>query len=248
MWEAGPEDHVDFMSDSLPGGAETRTGKEGHGSAGGTARRGPRHQPTARRRRSSKQSTAGRAAQPPALGVRLAGLPDACCAACARHSLPARTRHDCGLMLELTDRRVLLGHGLQRDTFIKAGASHRCARVLWANWGSGPARATPPDAPHPPPRHLVPLRCALRATLRLSGPAACSRSGEACFKDLWEKKETGGDHRPGPRCAQGWAVQTPGRPHARLLASAVSAGRPGGRGRCHCAPRTARRWPGQHKP
>lgn len=59
MWEAGPEDHVDFMSDSLPGGAETRTGKEGHGSAGGTVRRGPRHQPTARRRRSSKQSTAG---------------------------------------------------------------------------------------------------------------------------------------------------------------------------------------------
>lgn len=35
MWEAGPEDHVDFMSDSLPGGAETRTGKEGHCSAGG---------------------------------------------------------------------------------------------------------------------------------------------------------------------------------------------------------------------
>lgn len=128
-------------------------------------------------------------------------------------------------MLELTDRRVLLGHGLQRDTFIKAGASHRRARVLWANWGSGPARATPPDAPHPPPRHLVPLRRALRATLRLSGPAACSRSGEACFKDLWEKKETGGDHRPGPRCTQGWAVQTPGRPHARLPASAVSAGR-----------------------
>lgn len=47
-------------------------------------------------------------------------------------------------MLELTDRRVLLGHGLQRDTFIKAGASHRRARVLWANWGSEPRPLMPP--------------------------------------------------------------------------------------------------------